>query len=135
MPEVSDPAFGPPAPSGNAERSDFIVTRPTDQVWVITVDCEVDALTTAELGRLVKDVPGDGHSALVVDFSGCGFMSSSGLAILVEARQRAGRSGSALALVGLNRILTRALDATGLTQMFHIYPTIDDALAGLVPGC
>jgi anti-sigma B factor antagonist len=68
---------------------------------------------------------------LVVDFSGCGFLGSSGLAALVEARERSQATGVTLVLTGLNRVLTRALDATGLSGMFTVTPTLDDALTKL----
>jgi anti-sigma B factor antagonist len=72
-----------------------------------------------------------GCQILVVDLSGCDFLGSSGLAVLVEARERAIETSTSFALAGLNRIASRALQATGIEGLFDIYPNAGDAVAAL----
>jgi len=46
------------------------------------------------------------------------FLGSSGLAVLVEARDHAQQGGHQLRLVCSSRIVLRALEATGLRDLF-----------------
>jgi anti-sigma B factor antagonist len=121
----------PSRPREDDHPPDFAVTEPTAGVCVLAVHCEVDMSSTPELARLLIQELSAEPSVLAVDFSGCGFMSSSGLAALVEARERADDTDTTLLLVGLNRILTRALQATGLIPLFRIHPSLDEALTQL----
>ena len=113
---------------GTGHHPDFVVTQPGWGVGVIEVACEVDSLTSPTLADLLTREFSNDYRALVVDFTGCGFMSSAGLAILLEARQRADDTDTTLILTGVNRVLARALDATALTPLFVIQPTFEDAL-------
>ena len=64
----------------------------------------------------------------VLDLSGVSFLGSSGLAVLVEARDQAQRSSGELRLVCSSRIVLRALEATGLRELFDISPDLATAL-------
>lgn len=88
-------------------------------------------VTTPAFGQLLNQELAAGHPVLLVDFSGCDFMGSSGLAALMAAREQASQNGTHLALAGLNRTVSRALTATGLQQLFDIHPATEDALDAL----
>jgi len=57
---------------------------------------------------------------VVLDLSEVSFLGSSGLAVLVEARDQAQQGGHALRLVCSSRIVLRALEATGLRDCSNI---------------
>jgi anti-sigma B factor antagonist len=66
---------------------------------------------------------------VVLDLSGVSFLGSSGLAVLVEARDQAQQGGHGLRLVCSSRIVLRALEATGLRDLFDIAADLPTALA------
>lgn len=66
---------------------------------------------------------------VVLDLSGVSFLGSSGLAVLVEARDQAQQGGRTLRLVCSSRIVLRALEATGLRDLFDIAADLPTALA------
>jgi len=123
---VADPESG-----SAGQGADLVVTRPRSGSSVVEVRCELDMLTAPSLTRVLGQQFAEGCQVLVVDLSGCEFMGSSGLAVLVETRERANDTSARLALVGLTRITSRALRATGIEGLFSIYPSAAEAVAAL----
>jgi anti-sigma B factor antagonist len=120
-----------PPVNDNGPPLELTVTQPTDKISVITVNCELDMATSPALGQLLTQELDNGRPVLLVDLSGCEFMSSSGLAVLMAAREHANHTATHLALAGLTRTVTRALDATGLTPLFDIHPSNAEAQRNL----
>ena len=119
---------------GDQQRSEFTVTQPTEKVCVISVACELDMVTTPTLDQLITQELGNQHAVLLLDLSGCDFMGSSGLAVLMKAREHTTDSATRFALAGLNRTVARALQAVGLESLFDVHPSIDAALDSLDSG-
>lgn len=117
-----------------SEQPELSVVYPAEGICVIKVHCELDMVTAPSLTQLLAQELAADQRAVVVDLSGCGFLGSSGLASLVEARERATVRGITLALAGLTPITARALEATALKPLFDTYPTVDDAVAALSRG-
>jgi anti-sigma B factor antagonist len=67
---------------------------------------------------------------LVIDMSSVGFLGSSGLAALVTARDDATERRVTLRLVSADHAVLRPLTATGLAELFDIYPDLETALDG-----
>jgi anti-sigma B factor antagonist len=96
---------------------------------VLRVSGEVDMLTTPVLSaELNKQFSGQ-LSLLVLDLSGVEFLGSSGLAALVSAREEAANRNVPLRLVSADHAVLRPLTATGLAELFDIYPDLETALA------
>lgn len=110
-------------PAGDGGQGGFSVARLAAGVQVIEVRCEVDLTTASRLAELLSREFAAAPKALVVDLAGCDFMGSAGLAALVKGREQAEEANVAFALAGLNRTVARALQATGLTELFTIYAT------------
>lgn len=106
---------------------DLDVNRIDDKV-VVRVNGEVDMLTTPVLVECLKEQLQAGPSTLVVDLRGVGFLGSSGLAALVGARDTAMSRSVVLRLVSADHAVLRPLTATGLTDLFDIYPDLESAL-------
>jgi anti-sigma B factor antagonist len=117
--------------SAEEDRPELSVSQAADGVCVISVSCELDMTTTPALGQLLTQELAGQPRSLVVDLSRCEFMSSSGLAVLVAAREQAAQSGTHLALAGLTRTVQRAFTAVGLNPLFDIHASSDEAVAGL----
>lgn len=101
----------------------------TEQAGVLKVGGEVDLLTTPQLKAGIEEQLAHGRPLLVIDLSEVSFLGSSGLAALVEARQSAEDSGIALRLVAGNRSVFRPLATTGLTSLFDLRESLEEALA------
>lgn len=106
---------------------DLDVQRDGDVV-VVRVGGEVDMLTTPLLGACLTKQLQTGPGMLVVDLTRVGFLGSSGLAALVTARDEAGARDVTLRLVSADHAVLRPLHATGLAELFNIYPDLQAAL-------
>ncbi|GAA2802157.1 STAS domain-containing protein [Crossiella cryophila] len=101
----------------------------TESAGVLKVGGEVDLLTTPLLKSGIEEQLAISRPLLVIDLSGVSFLGSSGLAALVEAREAAQGKGTALRLVAGNRTVFRPLATTGLSTLFDLRETLEEALA------
>jgi anti-sigma B factor antagonist len=67
-------------------------------------------------------------SKVLVDLSGVSYIDSSGVASLVEAFQRARKSGVTFALVSVNAPARRVLELARLDRVFTIHETLAEGL-------
>lgn len=89
---------------------------------------EVDTLTAPMLhARLEQHV--DTAPLLVLDLSEVTFLGSAGLAVLVATKDARESRGHRLSLVCGTRIVTRALEATGLLGLFDVADDVEQAVA------
>lgn len=65
---------------------------------------------------------------VLVDLSGVSYIDSSGVASLVEAFQRARKSGVVFALVSVNAPARRVLELARLDKVFTIHETLAEGL-------
>lgn len=113
----------------SAEEPMGIDVRRTEGTSVIRLSGEIDMLTTPALRAKVTEELQGGPSVLVLDMLSVDFLGSSGLALLVEALDESRTRSVALRLVANSRPVSRPLQATGLTDLFDMYPSVEDALA------
>lgn len=105
----------------------FDVVDHGDDVRVIHVIGEIDSLTAPVLrSRLDEHLPA--VRLLVLDLTDVTFLGSAGLAVLVGAKDDADRQQRILRLVPGTRIVTRALEATGLLGLFDVADGVPQAL-------
>ncbi|WP_214366612.1 STAS domain-containing protein [Pseudonocardia sp. H11422] len=94
---------------------------------VVHVRGEIDTVTAPVLHTQL-----DGHlptvPLVVLDLSAVTFLGSAGLAVLVAAKDDAEQRGHRLRLVCGSRIVTRALEATGLLALFDVAAGVPEAL-------
>lgn len=94
---------------------------------VIHVSGEIDTLTAPALSeQLAQRLPN--APLVVLDLSAVTFLGSAGLAALVAAKDDAAQRGALLRLVCGSRIVTRALEATGLLGLFDVADGVPEAL-------
>lgn len=130
----TDPASDPGASTGSIDGGDlgeiirFDIVDHGPGVRVLHVVGELDTLTApllaVRLGGQVAEV-----DRLVLDLSDVTFLGSAGLAVLVGAKDDADSRGHRLFLVPGSRIVRRALEATGLMQLFTVADDVPEALA------
>ncbi|MET0132161.1 MAG: STAS domain-containing protein [Kibdelosporangium sp.] len=127
------------ASSGNAP--DGIVATPGQ---LLTVDVQshprgvplvrllgdVDLATAPVFQRAVQEQVSQ-RQKFVVDMDGVDFLSSAGLAVLVDVRQQMADQNLKWAVVAARQTVTRPLEITGLLTILPIFGTVSAALDAL----
>lgn len=99
-------------------------------VRVLHIVGELDTLTSPLLHTQLAQQPAEIHD-LVLDLTDVTFLGSAGLAVLVGGKDDADARGTVLWVVPGSRIASRALEATGLLQLFTIAENVPQALEAL----
>lgn len=105
----------------------FSLDRHADNL-VVTVDGQLVVTNRQEFKQAILDAVEQGARLVVIDFSGAGYIDSSGLGALVSLSKRIRDSGGDLRLAGLNEDLRTLFDLTRLDALFPLYATRADAL-------
>ena len=101
----------------------------TDGFEVIDVQGEIDMYTPPRLRELLIDLVSQGSYQLVVNLDEVGFLDSTGLGVLVGGLKRVRARDGSLDLVCTQQRILKILKITGLTEVFGIYQTVDQAIA------
>ena len=89
---------------------------------------------TDQLRNAILAEASQGNMRLVLDLSGCRWMNSSGISVLVEAyRNYAGRHAE-IKLCGLQPRIINQLATVRLITLLGSYPTVDEAIAAFTPS-
>jgi len=88
---------------------------------------DVDLEHSPKAREVLLDCVGRARKVLV-DLSGVSYIDSSGVASLVEAFQRARKSGVEFALVSVNAPALRVLELARLDKVFPIHASLEDGL-------
>jgi anti-anti-sigma factor len=107
-----------------------------DGVRVIAIRGELDLSTASDLEGPLEDVIASGDAAVLVDLSGCEFIDSTGIALIVRAWQRLDRAADGegsgrVVICSDNDQVRRVLEITGIELSIPIHRTRDEALAAL----
>ena len=100
----------------------------------VAVSGEVDISVTEVLESTLEGAIRDSVGAFVIDLSGLDFIESSGLQVLLRARGLLGRKDRALAVVCPHGPVRRVFELSGLSDMFALYDSREEAAAALVPA-
>jgi anti-sigma B factor antagonist len=107
----------------------FEIERDAD-LLIVAVDGQLVVGNRQEFKQLLLDEVDRGARRVVVDFTGAGYIDSSGLGALVSLGKRVREQGGELRLASLNEDLRTLFELTRLDTLFRLYATRDDALAG-----
>lgn len=97
---------------------------------VIAVSGVLDVLTSPQLEASIAASLAKFPSAIIVDLSGVEFLASSGMGVLVSARDRAG-SATKFGVVADGPATSRPLKLVGLADLIGLYPSLDEAFDAL----
>ena len=100
-----------------------------DGIEVIDIRGEIDMYTAPRLRELLIDLVSKGSYQLVVNLDKVGFLDSTGLGVLVGGLRRVRAHDGSLDLVCTQQRILKILKITGLTEVFGIYETADQAIA------
>ncbi len=96
---------------------------------VVELAGEIDVHTAPLLRENVSNLLGAGHHHLVVDMEHVDFLDSTGLGVLVGGLKRVRVHDGSLHLVCTQEKILKIFEITGLSKVFPIYPTVDEAVA------
>jgi len=99
---------------------------PGSDATVVRVDGELDLATCSELQQALERA--DLAGRIVVDLSGCTFLDSSALRVLVQQARAAETAGGAIALVTKDPGILRVLEIAKTETMLPVHETVDSAL-------
>jgi len=108
----------------------FIVTDTTQSVSIMSVKGRVDSNTTPELENALENLLKSENNQIVLNLGAVDYLSSAGLRALVKALKDAQQSGGNLHLAAVSEPIVIVLRTVGMMQMFKMFPTTEEALAG-----
>ena len=100
-----------------------------DGIEVVDVEGEIDVYTAPRLRELLIELVNNGFYQLVVNMEKVEFLDSTGLGVLVGGLKRVRAHDGSLDLVCTQQRILKIVRITGLTEVFGIYQTVDQAIA------
>ena len=97
---------------------------------VLAVSGEVDVATVPRLREQLHGLVAQGSNRIIVDLDGVDFLDSTGLGVLVGALKRVRSNDGELSLVCTQPRIRKVFEVTGLTKVFSLFDSVDDAVAG-----
>lgn len=111
-----------------------ITPRPLRGAPCLALRGELDIAGVPQLELALEAAIADSVGAFVVDVSELEFLDSSGINALLRARALLGREDRTLVLVCPHGPIRRALELTGVSDLFPIYAARAAAAHALVPA-
>jgi anti-sigma B factor antagonist len=99
------------------------------EVWTIAAHGRIDLPAARAIEDAVGELCDAGRSRLVVDLSEVVYMASAGLAALLTGVRRARLLNGDVRLAAMNARVREVFEMSGFDQVFHIYPTVAEAVA------
>ena len=96
---------------------------------VLGVSGEVDVATVPRLREQLHSLVAQGSHRIVVDLDQVDFLDSTGLGVLVGALKRVRTHDGELALVCTQPRIRKVFEVTGLTKVFSLYDSVDEAVS------
>jgi anti-sigma B factor antagonist len=96
---------------------------------VLAVRGEVDVYTAPRFRERLIELVSQGQHRIIVDLEGVDFLDSTGLGVLVGGLKRVRNHDGDLALVCTQARILKVFEITGLTKVFAIHDSVDEAVA------
>lgn len=106
-----------------------LATRTEGDHTVVEVVGEIDVYTAPKLREAFIDLVAQGSYQLVIDMEQVEFLDSTGLGVLVGGLKRVRAHDGTLRLVCSQERILKIFRVTGLTKVFPIHASLDEALA------
>jgi anti-sigma B factor antagonist len=106
---------------------DLIVRKEEDHA-ILEIGGEIDVYTAPKLREKLIELVSDGSYDLIVDLEKVDFLDSTGLGVLVGGLKRVRNHDGSLKLVCTQEKILKIFRITGLTKVFPIYASVDEAI-------
>jgi anti-sigma B factor antagonist len=100
-----------------------------DGIEIVDVEGEIDVYTAPRLRELLIELVNVGNYQIVVNMEKVEFLDSTGLGVLVGGLKRVRAHDGSLDLVCTQERILKIFRITGLTKVFGIHDTVDEAIA------
>ncbi|HLN16702.1 MAG TPA: STAS domain-containing protein [Acidimicrobiales bacterium] len=101
-----------------------------NDIPVVSVSGEIDVATAPGLRERLQALVASGKSTIVVDLLNVSFLDSTALGVLVGVLKRCREAGGDLRLVMTEPRIQKVFEITGLTDVFTMFSTVDEAAQG-----
>jgi anti-sigma B factor antagonist len=108
--------------------------RAVGDCMVVEVGGEIDVYTAPRLREKLVELVADGQYHLIIDMEHVDFLDSTGLGVLVGGLKRVRTNDGSLRIVCTQERLLKIFRITGLTKVFPIHDTVDEAAAAAMKG-
>jgi anti-sigma B factor antagonist len=98
---------------------------------IVAVDGEIDVYTAPALRERLNGLISAGRYRLVIDLQGVQFLDSTGLGVLVGGLKRVRSLDGEFSLICSQERILKVFRITGLTSVFSIHDSLDDALSAV----
>ena len=99
-----------------------------DGIEIVEVEGEIDVYTAPRLRELLIELVNTGFYQLVVNMEKVEFLDSTGLGVLVGGLKRVRAHDGSLDLVCTQERILKIFRITGLTKVFGIHDSVDEAI-------
>ena len=104
-------------------------TRHEDGHTIIEVGGEIDVYTAPKLRDKITELVAGGVYDIVIDMEEVEFLDSTGLGVLVGGLKKVRANSGSLQLVCNQERLLKIFRITGLTKVFPIHSSVDEAVS------
>ena len=104
------------------------VSRPRRGLLVVGLRGDLDMATVPRVRERLRQLASGSDDRLVLDLSGVSFLASSGVRLIVSAREETGARDLHLVGVRDNRPVRRVLEITGSDAEFLLHETVADVV-------
>lgn len=94
---------------------------------ILTIKGEVDVYSAPRLREKMVELVSEGHRQIIANLEGVDFLDSTGLGVLVGGLKRLRSNDGDLRLVCSQARILKVFEITGLTTVFRISSSVDDA--------
>ena len=105
-----------------------IVTQEYKRVAVMAVTGRVDSATAPDMESKLRELVDGGKTQIVLDLKSVEYMSSAGLRAMVSTLKAVKRVNGDLRLANPSPRVEEVLRLAGLTSIFSIHPTQEEAV-------
>ncbi len=97
-------------------------------IAIVKFTGHLNALTAPEAERAIDEVVASGKQCLVFDLADLEYVSSTGLRVILSAVKEVMKMGGQVALASMNERVREIFDVSGLTSLFLITDSVEEAL-------
>ena len=96
-----------------------LTAKKEDVALVVTLEGELNTLTAPDLNNLLEEeLPG--IKSLILDFSGCDYVSSAGIRVLLATFKQMKAEQGTMQLRNVGEVFSEVLENTGLDAVFDV---------------
>ncbi len=108
------------------------VDEKKNQIAVVRLIGRIDSVSAKQFEEKIVSVLDAGETSLLVDFSQCDFINSTGLRVLLLAAKKVQPKHGSIAICGLTEYLHELFRIAGISNLFIVRSTEDEAIQSMI---